>query len=115
MLPPAAATPLPAPQAGVQRQVAAHAGHKERKGQEGQPASTAKGVRVAPQRVVARARLPELPLRVRHAVVEEALCTPHAGPLAQTVQGRVRGVSAATPPVLRSAENRAAVHAARRA
>lgn len=64
VLSPTAATPLPTPQAGAQRQVAAHAGHEERQGQEGQPAGTAKGVRVAPHRVITRARLPELPLRV---------------------------------------------------
>lgn len=115
VLSPTAATPLSTAQAGAQRQVAAHAGHEERQGQEGQPAGTAEGVWVAPHRVITGAGLPELSLRVRHAVVEQTLCTPHTGPLAQAVQGRVRGISAAAPPVLRSAEDRAAVHAARRA
>lgn len=115
VLAPAAAAPLSTAQAGAQRQVAAHAGHEERQGQEGQPAGAAQGVRVAPHRVITGAGLPELSLRVRHAVVEQALCAPHAGPLAEAVQSRVRGVSAAAPPVLRGAEDGAAVHAAGRA
>lgn len=100
VLTPAAAAPLSTAQAGAQRQVAAHAGHEERQGQQRQPAGAAQGVRVAPHGVIAGARLPELSLRVRHAVVEQALRAPHAGPLAEAVQGRVGGVSAAAPPVL---------------
>lgn len=115
MLAPAAAAPLAAAQAGAQRQVAAHAGHEERQGEEGQPAGAAQGVRVAPHRVIARARLPELALGVRHAVVEQALGAPHTGPLAQAVQGGVGRVPAAAPPILRGAEHGAAVDAARRA
>lgn len=105
VLTPAAAAPLSTAQAGAQRQVAAHAGHEERQGQQGQPAGAAQGVRVAPHGVIAGARLPELSLRVRHTVVEQALRAPHAGPLAEAVQRRVGGVSAAAPPVLRGAED----------
>lgn len=105
MLPPTAAAPLSTAQTGSQRQVAAHAGHEERQGQQRQPAGAAQRVRVAPHGVIAGARLPELSLRVRHAVVEQALRAPHAGPLAEAVQGRIWGVPAAAPTILRGAKD----------
>ena len=53
VLPTAAAAPLPAAQAGTEREIAAHAGHEKRERQQRQPAGAAERVRTTNRRVLA--------------------------------------------------------------
>lgn len=84
--------------------VAAHAGHQERQSQKRQPAQTETLFAG-----IARARVRIVALRVRHAVVKEAVCAPHeAHPPNARLHG-VRSFLAASSPVFRWAEHGLAV------
>lgn len=108
MLAPAAVAGLAAVVAGAQRQVAAHAGCDEGQRQQRQPAQAELLVGR-----VARARVREVPLRVRHTVVQHALGAQHAADFVDALLDRVGRVLALSPPVVLVVEHLSTVNAAR--
>lgn len=93
---------------GPQWWVAAHAGCDYGEAEQSQPAHTEllfAGI--------ARAWVREVPLRVRHAVVEHALCAQHAAHLIDALLDGVRRVLALPTSVLLMVEHLTAIYAAR--
>lgn len=98
------------PVACTQGRVAAEAGHRERERSQRGPARG--GARVAR---LAGARVREVALGIRQAVVEQTLSAPQAAETAHKQATRIRGLGAAAATTISTtAEERAAVHAARR-
>lgn len=107
MLAPAAVAGLAAVVAGAQRQVAAHAGRDEGERHQGEPAEAELLVGG-----VARAGVGEVPLGVRHTVIQHAFRAEHAADFVDALLDGVGGVLALPPPVVLVVEHLSTVNAA---